>query len=191
MAAYEVWRRHRAGRDRILGPIGFAWASIIVTSVVSDAATSPYSLFHFDRMSPVGLVTNFVVMPVVTFVTAPLAALTVLLSLFGYGDLGLRLFGQSLEVVLNLTHFFNDLSPGIVRMPVPMPAAALVCLSLALAISMGGNGMGASGWCRSNDTARRLVMGYGSEDCPSPVGIRRRLYRRPCGLCLEAGSYEG
>lgn len=143
VAAYEVWRRHRAGRDRVLGPIGFAWASIIVTSVVSDAATSPYALFHFDRISPVGLMTNFVVMPVVTFVTAPIAALTVLLSIFGYGDVGLRWFGQSLELVLALTHFFNDLSPGIVRIPVPMPAAALVCLSLALALSMG-----VTGWAR-------------------------------------------
>ncbi|MDT9150892.1 ComEC/Rec2 family competence protein, partial [Escherichia coli] len=89
---------------RVLGPIGFAWASIIVTSVVSDAATSPYALFHFDRISPVGLMTNFVVMPVVTFVTAPIAALTVLLSIFGYGDVGLRWFGQSLELVLALTH---------------------------------------------------------------------------------------
>lgn len=143
IAAYEVWRIHRSGRERVLGPIGFAWASIVMTSVVSDAATSPFSLFHFDRLSPVGLLANFAVMPVVTFVTAPIAALTVLLSLVGQADLGLRLFGWSLEVVLEMTHHFYELSLGIVRVPVPMPPLALVCLSLALAAAMAF-----TGWAR-------------------------------------------
>ena len=143
IATYEVWRNHRSSRERVLGPIGFAWASIIMTSVVSDAATAPFSFFHFDRLSPVGLFANFAIMPVVTFVTAPAAALTVILALFGQAELGLRLLGQSLELVLNMTHFFYNLSPGVIRMPVPMPPLALVFLSLAL-----GAMMAFAGWAR-------------------------------------------
>lgn len=143
IAAYEVWRNHRSSRERVLGPIGFAWASIILTSVVSDAATAPFSFFHFERLSPVGLFANFAIMPVVTFVTAPIAALTVVLALFGQADLGLRLLGQSLELVLNMTHYFYNLSPGVIRIPVPMPPAALVFLSLSL-----GAMMAFSGWAR-------------------------------------------
>lgn len=143
IAAYEVWRNHRSSREKVLGPIGFAWASIIMTSVVSDAATAPFSFFHFERLSPVGLFANFAIMPVVTFVTAPAAALTVILAIFGHAELGLRILGQSLELVLAMTHFFNDLSPGVVRMSVPMPPLALVFLSLAL-----GAMMAFSGWAR-------------------------------------------
>lgn len=143
IAAYEVWRNHRSSRERVLGPIGFAWASIIMTSVVSDAATAPFSFFHFDRLSPVGLFANFAIMPVVTFVTAPAAALTVVLALFGQAELGLKLLGQSLELVLAMTHYFYNLSPGVVRMPVPMPPMALVLLSLALAAMMA-----LAGWAR-------------------------------------------
>ncbi|MBY9067589.1 ComEC family competence protein [Hyphomonas sp. WL0036] len=136
IAAYEVWRNHRSTKERVLGPMAFAWASIIVTSVVSDAATAPFSFYHFDRLSPVGLFANFAIMPVVTFVAAPAAALAVILAIFGHADIGLHLFGQSLELVLSMTHFFNDLSPGVVRMPVPMPSSALLCLSLSLAAIM-------------------------------------------------------
>lgn len=143
IAAYEVWRNHRSSRERVLGPIGFTWASIIMTSVVSDAATAPFSFFHFERLSPVGLFANFAIMPVVTFVTAPAAALTVILALFGQADLGLRLLGQSLELVLSMTHYFYNLSPGVVRMSVPMPPMALVFLSLSLAAMMAF-----SGWAR-------------------------------------------
>lgn len=143
IAAYEVWRNHRSTREKVLGPIGFAWASIIMTSVVSDAATAPFSFFHFERLSPVGLFANFAIMPVVTFVTAPAAALTVILAIFGHAELGLRLLGQSLELVLNMTHFFYNLSPGVVRMSVPMPPLALVFLSLAL-----GAMMAFAGWAR-------------------------------------------
>lgn len=143
IAAYEVWRNHRSSREKVLGPIGFAWASIIMTSVVSDAATAPFSFFHFERLSPVGLFANFAIMPVVTFVTAPAAALTVILAIFGHAELGLRLLGHSLELVLNMTHFFYDLSPGVIRMSVPMPPIALVFLSLAL-----GAMMAFAGWAR-------------------------------------------
>lgn len=83
IAAYEVWRNHRSSREKVLGRIGLAWASIIMTSVVSDAATAPFPFFHFERLSPVGLFANFAIMPVVTFVTAPAAALTVLLAIIG------------------------------------------------------------------------------------------------------------
>lgn len=136
IVAYDAWRAHRSARDRTLGPLSFGFASIVMTSVVSDAATSPYALYHFDRISPVGLAANLSVMPVVTFITAPLAAIILLLLPFGAGDAGLRLFGYSLEVVLGLAHTFHDLSPGLIRVPVAMPAAALVLLSLSLAAAI-------------------------------------------------------
>jgi competence protein ComEC len=143
IAAYEVWRNHRSSREKVLGPIGFAWASIIMTSVVSDAATAPFSFFHFERLSPVGLFANFAIMPVVTFITAPAAALTVVLAIFGHADLGLELLGQSLELVLSMTHYFYNLSPGVVRMSVPMPPMALVFVALSLAAMMAF-----AGWAR-------------------------------------------
>ena len=143
IAAYEVWRNHRSSREKVLGRIGLAWASIIMTSVVSDAATAPFPFFHFERLSPVGLFANFAIMPVVTFVTAPAAALTVLLAIFGQAELGFRLLGQSLELVLAMTHYFYNLSPGVVRMSVPMPPLALVFVSLSLAAMMAF-----AGWAR-------------------------------------------
>lgn len=152
IAAYEVWRSHRSTKEKVLGPIAFAWASIVVTSLVSDVATAPFSFYHFDRLSPVGLFANFAIMPVVTFISAPAAALAVILAMFGQAELGLQIFGQTLELVLQMTHYFNDLSPGVVRLPVPMPPASLIWLSLALA-----GMMIFAGWVRILSGALMLV----------------------------------
>lgn len=132
IAAYEVWRNHRATQKKPLGPVGFAWASIIITSVVCDAATAPFSFYHFDRLAPMSLFANFAVMPVVSFVAGPAAALAIILALFGHADLGLRIFGQSLELVLEMTHYFYNLSPSTVEFPAPMPAISLAFLALAI-----------------------------------------------------------
>lgn len=100
IAIYEVWRNHRSCRETVLGPIAFSWASIEVTSVVAGLATMPFALFHFDRASPIGFAANLAAMQIVTFFSAPPAALAFLLAPFGLSDVSLRLFRYSLELVL-------------------------------------------------------------------------------------------
>ncbi|MFN3910447.1 ComEC/Rec2 family competence protein [Hyphomonas sp.] len=140
IAAYEIWRDHRSGREEVLGPIAFSWVSIAVTSVVAGLATMPFALFHFDRASPIGFAANLAAMPVVTFVSAPSAALAFLLAPFGLADIGLRLFGYSLEIVLAVAHFFARFSGEVAGSGRPMPVVSLVLATLALGsfISLSG-----------------------------------------------------
>lgn len=100
VTAYEVWRLKRSGQQTVLGPIATGWASILVISLAADLATTPYILVHFDRASPIGFVANFVASPIVTFLTAPSAALALILATFGQAEFGLRLLGYSLELLL-------------------------------------------------------------------------------------------
>ena len=132
IAAYEVWRNHRSSREKVLGPIAFSWASIGVTSVVAGLATMPFALFHFDRASPIGFAANLAAMPVVTFFTAPSAALAFLLAPFGLSDVGLRLFGYSLELVLAIAHFFSRFSGEVAGTDQPMPESSLMLAPAAL-----------------------------------------------------------
>ncbi|MFN7055510.1 ComEC/Rec2 family competence protein [Hyphomonas sp.] len=180
IAFYASWRSHRSAHPgRILGPVAFAWASIIMTSIVSDAATAPYALYHFDRVSPVGLFTNFTVMPIITFVTAPLAAVTLILLPFGFADDGLAWFGKSLELVLWLSHSFESLSPGPVRPTAAMPAMTLVLFSLAMACLILFRG-----WLRIVMVAGWIIAGaFSWQAAPRLV-----LHWSPSGAAFIAGE---
>lgn len=140
IAAYEAWRNRRAQSDVRLGPIGFSWASIVVTSIVAGFATMPFALFHFDRASPIGFLANLVAMPVVTFLTAPAAALAFLLAPFDQSEIGLRLFGYSLELVLLVAHYFQRCSHETGYSVHAMPPAALVLASLGIAAAISTSG---------------------------------------------------
>lgn len=141
IAAYEAWRNRRTNTGNRLGPIGFSWASILVTSLVAGLATMPYALFHFDRASPIGFAANLVAMPVVTFLSAPAAAMAFLLAPFGESDIGLRLFGYSLELVLSIAHYFQRFSHETGYSVHSMPPLALVLASLGIAAAIATNGL--------------------------------------------------
>jgi len=132
IAAFEVWRNRRSGKDGVLGPIAFSWVSIVVTSLAAGLATMPFAIYHFDRASPIGFVANLAATPVVTFLSAPSAALALVLAPFGYADFGLRLFGYSLELLLFVSHFFAQFAGEAGYSSRAMPASSLILSALAL-----------------------------------------------------------
>lgn len=140
IATYEAWRNHRSARERVLGPVGFSWASIVMTSVVAGLATAPYALYHFDRLAGYGFLANLIAMPLVSFLTAPAAALAFLLSLVGLEAVGLRFFGYSLEAVLAVAHYFAALDTSVGGSSQPMPGSALALLSAGLALAIAARG---------------------------------------------------
>lgn len=140
VAAFEMWRDRRARQDRVMGPIAFSWASIVVTSLVAGLATMPFALFHFNRSSPVGFVANLVATPIVTFLTAPAAAISFVLAPFGFADIGLRLFGYSLELLLAVSHYFAQFAGEAGASDRAMPAGALIAATLSLAAFMALSG---------------------------------------------------
>jgi competence protein ComEC len=140
IATYEAWSRRRADRERILGPTTFTWASLFVTSLVAGMATAPFAIYHFDRVAAFGLLANLLAMPIITFVSAPLAALSLILTPFGFGDLGLRLFGYSLEAVLAIANWCSSLPAAAWALPKSMPAATLVLCAATIACAMAARG---------------------------------------------------
>ncbi len=143
VAAFDVWRRKRSGQETVLGPIATGWISIMVTSLAAGLATMPYILFHFDRATPIGFVANLVAAPIVSFLSAPSAALALILAPFGHAEFGLRLFGYSLELLLEVAHFFARFSDEPGTSDKPMPLAAMILATLAI---MGF--IAATGWLR-------------------------------------------
>jgi competence protein ComEC len=140
IATYDAWTRHRSSQERVLGPASYTWVSLFMTSLVAGTATAPFAIYHFDRLAGFGLLANLLAMPVITFISAPLAALSLILTPVGLGDMGLRMFGYSLEVVLAIANWCANLLAAAVTLPRAMPAETLVLSSAAIALAMAARG---------------------------------------------------
>ena len=140
IATYDAWTRRRAEQERVLGPVSYTWLSLFMTSLVAGTATAPFAIYHFDRLAGFGLLANLLAMPVITFVSAPLAALSLIAAPFGLGDTGMRLFGLSLEAVLAIANWCANLPAASWSIPRAMPASTLILCAIAIAFAMAARG---------------------------------------------------
>lgn len=134
IATYLVWRERRQAQvDRMSGN-GFVFTlqSLVVTSIVGAAASAPFALYHFDRVAPGGLWANLLAMPIITFVSAPLAGVALATAPLGLDGPFLRLFGWSLEQVLKIAHWVSNQPGSDLMIRDPMPAGVLLVLSMGL-----------------------------------------------------------
>ena len=133
IAVYEVWRERRMSLPQGFGSgPAFAFKSLIVTSIAAGLATAPFAFYHFDRIAPYGLLANVLAMPIISFVTAPAAALSMTLAPFGLAEHGLRLFGWSLELVLAIAHWTAGSTVSSGPQWKPMPDTSLFLFSIAI-----------------------------------------------------------
>ncbi len=134
IATYEGWSRSR--REKGLSGnagIGFVLKSLVVTSIIGAAATAPFALYHFDRLAPYGLAANILAMPIITFISGPMAGLALVAAPFGLSDYFLRAFGWSLERVLDIAYWASGSGEAGISLGAAMPGGVLLCLSAGLA----------------------------------------------------------
>ena len=133
IAIYEVWRERRLKTPQGFGSNqAFAVKSLFVTSVAAGLATAPFAFYHFDRIAPFGLIANLLAMPIISFVTAPAAAASMLLAPFGLAEYGLRVFGWSLEWVLAISHWASGTADAANPQWKPMPEISLFLFSCSV-----------------------------------------------------------
>lgn len=132
IAVYSNWDANRRYKTGAWSRFSSTVSSIVVTSLVASMATAPFALYHFDRIAGLGLVANVLAMPIITFLSAPAAAISLLLTPFGLDGLGLRLFGYSLEAVLNVAHWSSSFDETLLKPGTPMPVVSLVSLLASL-----------------------------------------------------------
>jgi competence protein ComEC len=133
VAAFEeltAWsyRRPRLSVRNTYGVTAAVWrfsAGAFVTSLAAGLATTPFGIYHFQRMAPLTLLANLLAMPALTFVVMPMAFLAVLLMPFGLESLPLAAMSWGLGWVIGVAEWTSGLTGdgGGVRMP---PALSLV-----------------------------------------------------------------
>jgi competence protein ComEC len=102
---------------------------IAITSLVGSIATMPYAAFHFDRATHYAVLGNLLAMPIMGFVTMPMAALSVALMPLRLDFIPLHVMGWGIEAMLAVGRFVSNL-PGAVTIVAAWPVTALVLISL-------------------------------------------------------------
>ncbi|GAA0279562.1 ComEC/Rec2 family competence protein [Alteraurantiacibacter aestuarii] len=101
----ESWFAH-AGRRVVM---------LLVTGMVIEIALMPIVLFHFHRAGLYGALANVIAIPLVTFISMPLIAISLALDSAGLGAPFWWLTGKSLDLLLGIAHFTAG-QPGAVKL---------------------------------------------------------------------------
>ena len=137
VAVYEVLRRRR---EQLYGtsPVwrsGWLWpvrlvSGLAITSLVAGAATGPIAAFHFNHMAVYGLIGNVMAMPVLTFATMPMAALSLVLMPLGLEPLPLAAMGSSIALIIGISEWIQHFPRSdVVIAAMPAPVLPLMILS--------------------------------------------------------------
>lgn len=129
VGAYEMIRGERQVHGGLFAMLWRYLAGIGLTSLVAGGATLLFSVYHFQQTSPLGLVGNLVVLPLVSFVMMPAAAGAVLLMPFGFEGPLLLAMGWSVGRMLDLAAFIMQISGGIDSSPLLTPLALVFGLA--------------------------------------------------------------
>ena len=108
---------------------------LLVTGFVIEIALMPIVLFHFHRAGVYGAFANVIGIPLTTFVSMPMIALSLFLDLFGLGGPAWWLTGKSLDLLIGIAHFTAD-QPGAVKL-MPDMGSGLFALFVAGGLWLG------------------------------------------------------
>ena len=95
-------------------------AGLVISSLVAGLATAPFGAAHFNTVSHYGLVANLLAVPVMAFVVAPAAVVTMCLEVIGLASAGYWVLDLSLAHILAVADWVSDW-PGA-KAAVVMPA---------------------------------------------------------------------
>lgn len=129
VGAWENWpqnaERYPGLWERCLRYLGAS----AMTSAVAGLSTVLFSIYYFQQTSPLGIVSNMAVLPLVSIVMMPMAMLGTLLMPLGIAGPCLVALGWSIDRMLDIARLVAGMSASISWSPQLTPAALLVGLS--------------------------------------------------------------
>lgn len=106
-------------------------ATLIMVSVVAEAATAPFVISMFNNMSPYGVLANSLATPLVSLFLMPVVALFFILLPLGLESIALALLNLGIEALLALSRWVAALPHARWFIPSP-PDWGLACFALGL-----------------------------------------------------------
>ncbi len=182
-------RLHRLAPNRERGlwqRIGQLLLTMLLVSVVAEAATTPLAISMFNNMSLYGVLANSLATPLVSLVLMPLVALFFILLPLGLESIALTLLDHGITALLALAHAVSSLPYAQIFLP------SLPWFGLALF------GVGLLWLCLWHTRVRRfglVAMGLGmasllTVDLPDILiggGMKQIAFRGDAGYVLARG----
>jgi competence protein ComEC len=165
-------------------------ALAVLSTLVAEAATAPFALYHFQRMTLLGIVGNILTLPLVSIVVMPMAMLGIVAMPFGLDTPVWRVMGLGVQGMLLVSAFVAD-QPGAVRHFPAFGQAALLCLSAAVILATFWRG--ALRWSAAPAAAAGVALAMASEraDLVVPPDGRGLAYRGIDGRLAILGTGAG
>lgn len=143
IASFHIWKSYREKikffQDQIVF-VGSRYLIKILTpifttifiSIVATIASSFFSVYHFSNIAPLGLVSNVLAFPFISFLIMPLALISVFAMLFHLEYFPLIFLEENLKIIKKIAYKITALTPDI---PLTIfPIASLIFFSIALVI---------------------------------------------------------
>lgn len=107
--------------------------SLLFTSIIASAATSIFAINTFNRLSLGGLLSNFIAVPLMSFILMPLIVITMLILPFTNTFAILSPFAS---ILIKLAQFVSDMKYSSILLPTPdaFPFLLMVCGGLWIMI---------------------------------------------------------
>ena len=119
----------------LLTKLRLYFSTIAITTLIASGATLPIAAFHFNVVTSVGLLGNFLVLPLLGFFVMPLAVMTLFLAPLGLDGFAFSLMAIGCEAILNMARFVSALPGAQVFWP-RFSGAALMLLFLAMMLAI-------------------------------------------------------
>lgn len=152
VSAYAWWAERRASIPhvnpatrsrpvRIVRTVAIYAVGLGATSLIAGTATGIFGAWHFQRVSPLGLVANLAAMPVFSVIVMPAAVAGMVLMPFGLDGWAFGTMGKGLSLALSIAGWLAERTPidaigAIPLMSVVLLSLALVPLTLATTSAM-------------------------------------------------------
>ncbi|MBI1301160.1 MAG: DUF4131 domain-containing protein [Alphaproteobacteria bacterium] len=91
--------------------------AVSVTTLIASLATAPFALYHFGKVSYLGSVSNFIGVPILTFIIMPFALLSLVLMPFDLSYWQLQAMGLGIDQILELAHWAASWPDAIIKIP--------------------------------------------------------------------------
>jgi competence protein ComEC len=129
IAAYEsLGKEFARGRDSgVIRRLSLYVAGVAATTVIATAATAPFAIYHFNRVTLFALLGNLIAVPLSSIWVMPAALVGVLLMPFGLEALGLVPMGWGVDVINQAAAKIAAADWAVTILPA-MPAMALVAM---------------------------------------------------------------
>jgi competence protein ComEC len=107
----------------------------LAVSLVAGAATDPFVIYHFGRISVYGAAANLVGGPIVAFIVAPAAALAAFAAPLGLADWPLVIMASGLDLLIGVGAVFADREEAVIAVPLA-PTSAILLAAVAMIWAM-------------------------------------------------------